>query len=94
MSGKSLKVFLIFAGIAILVFGVIYGGISFTKNLGKSQKTVSAENAMETLNNLYSEITVNKIPPRKDQVSLGSASVKPGFPPTHNEVGGVTPKHL
>lgn len=79
MNGK-LKVVLILTGIAILVFGIIYGGISFTKDIGKSEKEVTAENALETLNKLYGEITVNTIAPRKDQVSLGSANVKESLP--------------
>ena len=82
MSGKnnSLRVVIIFAGIAILVFGIIYWGISATKNIGKSKKVVTAENAVDTMNNLYKDITVNKIEARKGQVSLGKVDVKESLP--------------
>ncbi len=77
---NSMKVVLILAAIAIAVFGVIYGGISLTKNLGKSQQVVSAENAVEAMNNLYSDITVNQVPARKGQVNLGSNDLKDSLP--------------
>jgi len=37
-SKKNLKVIVILLGIALVVFGLIYGGISLTQNFGKSQK--------------------------------------------------------
>jgi Ca-activated chloride channel family protein len=82
MSGKNnlLKIVLLLAVIAILVFAVIYEGISITKNLGKSEQTVSNENAVETLDQLYKNITVNQIAARKGQVQLGSTDLKESLP--------------
>lgn len=76
----KLKVVGILGLIAVIVFGVIYGGIFFTKDLGKSKTEVSTENAMETLNNLYNEIIVNNVEARKDQEGLALASVKESLP--------------
>lgn len=82
MAGKSnsLKTAIILSVIAIFVFGIIYGGISLTKNLGKSKNTVTVENAMETLNGLYKDITVNKISARKESVNLSPASLDQSLP--------------
>lgn len=82
MSEKNnlLKIVLFLATIAILVFVIIYGGITITKNLGKSQKAVSNEKAMVTINELYKNITVNKIVARKGQVNLGSTDLKESLP--------------
>jgi len=44
-SKKNLKVIVILLGIALVVFGLIYGGISLTQNFGKSQKVISMESA-------------------------------------------------
>ena len=62
MNGKNsfFKVIMIFAFIALLVFGIIYGGISLTKNLGKSKVAVSNENATQTLDNLYKDNCKNQ----------------------------------
>jgi Ca-activated chloride channel family protein len=82
MNGKnnSLKGIMIFSFIALLVFGVIYGGISLTKNLGKSKKVVNTENAMESLNKIYDDITVNTVQATKGQIALDSVSVKDALP--------------
>lgn len=82
MNGKnnSFKIVMLLAVIAILVFGVIYEGILLTKNLGKSQQAVTTENAMETMNRLYNDISVNKIAARKGQVNLGSTGLKDSLP--------------
>ena len=82
MNGKnnSFKVVIMLAVVAIIVFGVIYGGISLTKNLGKSPKTVTTENAMETMNRLYNDITVNNIAAKKGQVNLAPPSINESLP--------------
>lgn len=66
--------------IGVFVFIVIYGGISLTKNLGKSKQVITAENAMETMDELYDEIVVNNITPRKVPVSLEAGDVKEALP--------------
>lgn len=56
--------------IAIAVFGLIYGGISLTKNIGKPKDIVSAQNAEETLNKLYNKLRVNHVEARKEPITL------------------------
>ena len=77
---KTIKVLGALVVISVVVFGFIYGGITLTKNMGKSAKVVSAENAMETLNELYEDITVNTIAARKAQVDLEPVDVKDSLP--------------
>ncbi len=82
MNGKNnlFKVVMMLVVIAIIVFGIIYGGISLTENWGKSQQTVTTENAIETMNRLYNEITVNKIAAKKGQVDLTPPSIEESLP--------------
>jgi Ca-activated chloride channel family protein len=82
MNGKHnlLKVAMIFLGIAVLVFGIIYGGISLTRNLGKSKAVVTLGDTMSSLDSLYKDITVNRIQGRKDQISLEKTDVKLALP--------------
>lgn len=77
---KTLKTLAILLGISLVVFGLIYAGITLTSDLGKSQKTVSAENAQVTLDRLYKDITVNMVPARKEQVTIETTSVKDALP--------------
>jgi Ca-activated chloride channel family protein len=79
-NNKSIKTIGILLGITLLVFGLIYAGISMTKNLGKSQKVVTIENANDTLNKLYKDITVNTVPARKEQVTIETTSMKETLP--------------
>ena len=79
-NNKMFKILGALVGISILVFGVIYGGITLTKNIGKSKKVVTIENATKILNDLYKDITVNKVAARKEQVNIEPASVKDSLP--------------
>ena len=74
------KAFLLFIGIGAIVFGIIYFGISSTKNLGKSKKVITIENATKALDGLYNSINVNTIAPRKEPISLEPADVKDSLP--------------
>ena len=81
MSGKkSGKLVGILIVMAIIIFGVIYGGITLTKNWGKSKDTISKENAADKLNKIYKDIDVNKIEPRKAPIDLGVEDVKDTIP--------------
>ena len=51
---------------AIIIFGVIYGGITLTKNWGKSKETISKENATGKLKKICKDININEVEPRKD----------------------------
>jgi len=79
-NNRNLKNIGILVVMALIVFGLIYSGLNLTKNIGKSKQVVTTENAMESLNKLYSEITVNTVPARKEQVSIQAASVKDSLP--------------
>jgi Ca-activated chloride channel family protein len=82
MDGRknSVNPVVILAVMAVLIFGIIYGGISLTKNLGKSEKVVTAENAMEAMNDIYNDITVNRVEARKEPVTLSATSLKDSLP--------------
>lgn len=79
-NNKSIKVVLTLAGIAVVVFGLIYGGITLTKNMGKSQRTISTENAMERLNKLYKNISVHTVEPKKGLVNIEAPDLKDSLP--------------
>lgn len=79
-NNRKVRSFAALIGMAVLVFCIIYGGISLTKNIGKSKKVVTTENAMEALNKLYKDITVNTVPARKEQLNIEPASVKDSLP--------------
>ena len=66
--------------IGVFVFAVVYGGITLTRNLGKSKKVVSKEKAAKTLEDLYQEITVNKVKARKEVVNLKKTDMKDTLP--------------
>jgi len=79
-TNKNFKTVLTLVGIALVVFGIIYGGISLTKNMGKSQKVISIENAEEKLNKLYKNITVNMIEAKKGYVDINAPDLKESLP--------------
>lgn len=82
MKGKnnSFKGVMMLAVIAIIVFGIIYAGIIYTKDIGKSPQNVTTENAIETMDRLYNEITVNNIAAKKGQVNLAPINIKESLP--------------
>lgn len=60
---------------AVLVAGVVGGGMVLTKNIGKSEREVSREEAMEDLPKLLKKINVTTVEPRKAQVQIGGTSL-------------------
>ena len=74
------KVFSVLIAIGLVVFGIIYMGISLTKNLGKSKDVISKEKTLEVLNDLYDDITVNKVEARKAHVELETTDLKDALP--------------
>ena len=70
----------IFVGITVLVFVLIYGGISLTKNLGKSPKVITAVNAKEALDKIYGDININTVAASKAQVNIETTNVKDTLP--------------
>lgn len=60
---------------AVLVSGVVGGGIFLTKNIGKSAREISKEEAMEDLPKLLKKINVTEVDARKAQVQIGTSSL-------------------
>lgn len=79
-NNNSPKIVLALILIGFLVFGVIYVGISLTKNLGKSKEVIGREDALKVMNDLYEDITVNKVTARKGQVDLAPTDLKDTLP--------------
>jgi len=79
-NNKNLKTIVTLVGISLVVFGLIYGGISLTKNMGKSQKVTSTENAEKKLDKLYKDITVNFVESTKAQVNIDPSDLKDSLP--------------
>ncbi len=77
---NRIKVVILLGAIAVIVFVIIYAGITLTKDIRKSPQTVTTENAMESLDHLYSDITVNNIHARKGQVNIDSAGIDESLP--------------
>lgn len=65
---------------AIIIFGMIYGGITLTKNWGKSKETISKENATGKLKKICKDININEVEPRKAPIDLGVKDVKDTIP--------------
>ena len=59
------KKYLTFAGIAIIVIISIFGGISASRNVGKTKKTISRESGEKKLNRYVKEIDAANIDPIK-----------------------------
>ena len=60
---------------AVLVTSVVGGGIVLTKNIGKSAREISKEEAMEDLPKLLKKINVTEVMARKAQVQIGTSSL-------------------
>ncbi|MBQ6554747.1 MAG: VWA domain-containing protein [Firmicutes bacterium] len=56
-------------GIAVAVIALVFGGVALTRNIGKSEKTVSKEAAQEKLEKYYKKIAPGELTPVKGQVS-------------------------
>ena len=65
-NGKKIA---IFAGIAVVVFGLVFGGIMLTKDVGKSQETITSEQAENQMNKLLGGINVTNVNPIKASIS-------------------------
>ncbi|OCT13636.1 hypothetical protein A8709_18780 [Paenibacillus pectinilyticus] len=74
------KFFFISCLIVVIVFIAVYGGISLTANLGKSQSQVTAEDAAKQLNKIYSKINVVNGTPVKGQIDIDPADVASSLP--------------
>lgn len=69
MNNSTNKNYIIFAVIAVVVCASIFGGISASRNLGKSKKTISKESAEKKLNRYYKNIDPENVDPIKGMVN-------------------------
>ena len=65
---------------AVVVTGAVGGGLALTKNLGKSAREISKEEALNDLPKLLKKIDVSNVEPRKAQVEIGSSSLADELP--------------
>ncbi|KOR76649.1 vWA domain-containing protein [Paenibacillus solani] len=72
--------FVVLVAIAVVVFVLVYAGITLTSNLGKSQTEVNSEDAAKKLNKIYKNITVTSADPVKGQVDLDPVAVADSLP--------------
>jgi Ca-activated chloride channel family protein len=78
MTGKSK--FLLSVFIVVVVFILVYLGVNFTSNLGKTKSQVTTEDAGKQLNKLYSNISVTTETPVKGQIDINPADVGETLP--------------
>ncbi|MFZ3130509.1 MAG: VWA domain-containing protein [Desulfosporosinus sp.] len=94
---SSTKVVLGIFGAAIIVFGLVYLGISITKNIGKSQNQISTENAAKSLTAIVKDMIVHTVTHEKAQVDLQSTDIKDALPDISKfpaQVGNSTPDYI
>ncbi|MGG3309666.1 VWA domain-containing protein [Paenibacillus lautus] len=72
--------FVVLVAIAVVVFVLVYAGITLTSNLGKSQTEVNSEGAAKKINKIYKDIVVTTADPIKGQVDLDPVSVADSLP--------------
>lgn len=77
---KKSRFFLLSGLIVILVFVLVYFGVTLTANLGKSKSQVSLEEAGKRLGKLYANIEVKTEQPVKGQIDLNPADVAESLP--------------
>lgn len=74
------KAFVVLVAVAAVVFGLVYYGIQYTSNWGKSDTQVTTENADKRLEKLYKDIKVGTSEPIKGQIDLDPAAVGDSLP--------------
>ena len=86
----------IFVGIALVVFGGVFLGITLTRNMGKTNEEITLEDASQKMQRLLRNITVTEVTPRKAAISdediLSEAEELPdisGYPLTVTGNGDV-----
>jgi len=79
MAGKG-KALISLLAIGAIVFVLVYLGISYTSNLGKSEDQVSAEGADKRLEKVYNKIKPATAAPIKGQIDLDPVSVADALP--------------
>lgn len=72
--------FVVLVAIAVVVFVLVYAGITLTSNLGKSEAEVDSEGAAKKINKIYKDIMVTTADPIKGQVDLDPVAVADSLP--------------
>jgi Ca-activated chloride channel homolog len=72
--------FVVLVAIAVVVFVLVYAGITLTSNLGKSQSEVDSAGAAKKINKIYKDIVVTTADPIKGQVDLDPVAVADSLP--------------
>lgn len=82
MEQEKKRTGVIIFGVAVMVFLVVFLGVMFTQNIGKSQKTVNTEKAEERIARLLTKIDVTTAPEIKSPVDiLSETSLADELPP-------------
>lgn len=79
MANKG-KAFGILIAITVVVFIIVYVGISLTSNIGKTETQITAEEANKKLDKLYKKISVTTEKPIKGQVDLDPVEIGDSLP--------------
>lgn len=80
MKSSNVKKAIILVIVVVLVFGIIFGIMALTQNLGKSQEVITQEDASERLTRLYNGITVETKDPVKSSVDLTETDTSDELP--------------
>ena len=92
--GKSIGILIV---LAVVVFGVIYGGITLTKNIGKTDEEVNSDKALKSINKINNEIVINNITPRKEPIDLSEYTLEESLPEIDKypaQVDNTTEKYI
>ena len=74
MSGKKKgNGLVIFIVAIVVVFGLVFGGLFFFRNFGKSDKQVNAANAAATIESLYNQVNPSTASPVKAAIDVDDA---------------------
>ncbi len=74
------RTFLVLGIITVVVFALVYFGITLTSNLGKTTTEVSSEDAGKRLEKLYKKISVNIAEQVKGQIDLDPVAIGDSLP--------------
>ncbi|AIQ23626.1 MULTISPECIES: vWA domain-containing protein [unclassified Paenibacillus] len=74
------RTFLVLGIITVVVFALVYFGITLTSNLGKTTTEVSSEDAGRRLEKLYKKINVNIAEQVKGQIDLDPVAIGDSLP--------------
>lgn len=80
MKNNRGKIVAVMCLMAVMVTGVVGGGVLLTKNIGKSTREISKEEALEDLPKLLKKINIETVEPRKAQVEIGTTSLADELP--------------